>query len=96
MLTSSPGLGGGPDEDLVERHAARPGDGEGDDLRDVVGGDCRGRVELLDSPLGLTVGDVIRELGRDGAGLDDDHAHVGLEFLAQGFDQPLRPHLVAA
>src|SRR5437762_11297119 len=31
-------LPGGTDEDLVERHAARPRDGERDDLRDVIGG----------------------------------------------------------
>jgi hypothetical protein len=55
MLASSQGLGGGSDEDLVQRHAARPRDGEGDDLGDVVGGDRGGRVELLDSLLGLAV-----------------------------------------
>ena len=40
-------------------------------------------VELLDALLRLAVGDVVGELGRDGAGLDDDHAHVGLQLLAQ-------------
>ena len=37
------------------------------------------------------MGDVAHELRRHGAGLDDDHAHVGLELLAQG----LRPAVQA-
>ena len=41
------------------------------------------RVELLGRLLGLAVGDVVGQLGRDGAGLDHDHADVGLQLLAQ-------------
>ena len=40
-------------------------------------------IHLLGGRLGLAVGDVVGELGRDGAGLDHDHAHVGLQLLAQ-------------
>lgn len=54
-------LRGRPDEDLVQRHAARSPEGEGDDLGDVLGA-YRGRlVHLLDGRPGLAVGDVLRE-----------------------------------
>src|SRR4051812_19689004 len=80
MLLS--GLRRRADEDLVERDAAGAADGEGDDLRDVLGGDRRGVVELLDALLRLVVGDVVGQLGRDRARLDDDDAHVGQSATA--------------
>ena len=90
-------LGGWADEDLVEGHAAGAGDGERDDLGDVVGGDGQLLVHLLGRLLGVSVGDVVGQLGGDGSGLDDHDPNVGLEFLAQRFGiQLLRPHLVAA
>src|SRR5215212_5418363 len=58
-------LRGGPDEDLVERHAPRTADGEGDDL----GGDGDLIVQLLRALLSLGVRDVVGQLGRHGAGL---------------------------
>jgi hypothetical protein len=77
-------LRGGAYEDLVERHALRPADGEGDDVGDVLRGDAHlGRGCLVGSLAG-GVGDVVGELGHDGAGLDDRDADVGLELDAQG------------
>src|ERR1017187_80289 len=73
----------GTDEDLVERHAPRPGDGEHDDFRDVLGPDGEVLDELLRGLLGLGAGNVVGELGRHRAGLDHGHANVGLQLLAQ-------------
>ncbi len=39
MLWSS-GLCGGANENLIEGYALGSGDGKGDDLGDVLGGDC--------------------------------------------------------
>jgi hypothetical protein len=64
--------------DLVERHAPRARDGERDDLGDVLRSDRQVLDELLCGPLGLGVRDVVGQLGRDGAGIDDRHADVGL------------------
>jgi hypothetical protein len=50
-------------------------------------------VHLLDGRLGLAVGDVLGELGGDRAGLDDDHAHTGLQLLAQRLRPAVRPPL---
>src|SRR5205809_1869611 len=76
------GLCGGAYEDLVERHALRPADGEGDDVGDVLGGDADLGGRFLGRLLAVGVGDVVGELGRDGAGFDHGHADVGLELDA--------------
>ena len=81
----SHGLRGGADEDLVERHALRSADGEGDDVGDVLRGDAHLGRRCLVGSLAGGVGNVVGELGRDGAGLDDGDADVGLELDAQGF-----------
>jgi hypothetical protein len=64
--------------DLVVRHVLRAANGEGDGLGDVLGGDVRLDGRLLHGTLAVGVGDVLGQLGRDGAGLDDDDADVGL------------------
>ena len=75
-------LHGGTHEDLVERHALRAADGEGDDVGDVARRD--GPVEgLLGDPLAGGVGDVVGEFRRGGAGLGDDDPDVGLQLDAQ-------------
>src|SRR5829696_2305201 len=86
-LVGSAGLGGRPQQDLVERHPAGAGDRERDDVGDVLGGDGQLGVELLGGLLGGGVGDVVGEFGGDRAGLDDGDADVGLQLLSQG----LRP-----
>src|SRR5688500_11267413 len=71
-----------PYEDLVERHALRPADGEGHDVGDVAWRD--GPVEdILGGPLALGVCDVVGELCTDRAGLDDRDPDVGLQLHAQ-------------
>jgi hypothetical protein len=70
------------DEDLVERHPSRPRDRERDDLGDVFGLDGQVLDERLGRTLGVGVRDVIGQLCRDGAGLDDGNPDVGLQFLA--------------
>src|SRR5829696_6498620 len=46
-LVGSAGLGGRPQQNLVERHPSGAGDRERDDLGDVPGGDSQLGVELL-------------------------------------------------
>ena len=67
----SAGLGGGPYEDFVDRQPAGAGDGESDDLGDVLGGDGQLPIQLFRALLGLGVGDVVGQLCRDGAWLDE-------------------------
>jgi hypothetical protein len=78
----SAGLGSGAEQDLVEGQPSWPGDGERDHVGDVVGGDGQLGVELLGVLLYVRVGDVVGQLGRDGAGFDDGDADVGLQFLS--------------
>src|SRR5204863_9062954 len=80
---SSAGLRGRANEDLVERHPPRARDGERNDLGDVLRADREVADEVLGGLLGLGVRDVVGQLGRHGAGLDDRHADVGLKLLAQ-------------
>jgi hypothetical protein len=80
-LKALAGLCRGPDEDLVHADVVWAGDGEGDDVGDVLGADRDLLVELLAALPGFGVGDVVGEFGCDGAGLDDDDADTGLQFL---------------
>ena len=65
------GLCGWPHQDLVEGHAARAGDGERDDLGDVLSGDGQLLIHLLRRLPDLGVGDVVGQFGRHGTGLDE-------------------------
>ena len=56
---------------------------EDDDLGDVLRSDREFLDERLSCFSGLVVGDVARQLGGDGAGLDHGDADLGLECLAQ-------------
>ena len=96
IRASSLGLRGGSDEELVDRDAARSGDGEADDLRDVVGGDRRGVVELLDRLLGLAVGDVVDGSVLTAPGSMTMTRTSGWSSWRSDSDQPFSPHLVAA
>jgi hypothetical protein len=55
---------------------------------DVLGADGDLRIELA-ALFGSGMGDVVGKFGRDGAGLDEDDAAAGLEFLPQGFRPPV-------
>lgn len=55
----SAGLCGGSEEDLVQRHPPGAGDGEGDDIGDVFGGDGQLLVELFGTVFGVGMGDVV-------------------------------------
>jgi len=83
--TGASGLRGWAYEDFVEGHAPGAGDGERDDFGDVLGGDRELLVHLLRARFYLGVGDVVGQLSGHGAGLDDDDADAGLQFLAQRF-----------
>jgi hypothetical protein len=68
-------------------------DGKGDDFGDVLRGDVRVGGRLLRGALAVGVGDVLGELGRDRAGLDDDDADVGLQLEAQRLRPIVHPPL---
>jgi len=69
-------------QDLVDRDALGRRDRVDDQRRDVLDGEDLGSARYSASILPrLRVRDVLRQLGRDGAGLNADHAHVVLEQL---------------
>jgi hypothetical protein len=87
-------LRSGSDEDLVERHPARPGDGKGDDLGHVLGTDSHLAVELLDAPLGLCMSDVVSSVAAAPGSMTITRMS-GCSSWRSASDQPPRPHLVA-
>ncbi len=75
-------LAGRTQQDLVDGQVSRTAQDERDDLGDVAGDDFCLVIELMDSVLGVGVGDVIRQLGRHDSWLDERHADVWQQFLS--------------
>ena len=65
----------------MDGEVSRAVDGEGNDLGDVLGGDGHLAVELLGVLLGLLMGNVPGQFGRDGAWLNYGNADIGQEAL---------------